>query len=39
MRPIIAEYAKTNVNGLVTTSLYCAKLIDIGVRIEKLRCF
>jgi molybdenum transport protein len=31
----IAEYAKTNVNGLVTTSLYSAKPIDIGVRIEK----
>nr|WP_320024908.1 ModD protein [uncultured Acetobacterium sp.] len=31
----IAKYAKTNVNGLVTTSLYSAKPIDIGVRIEK----
>lgn len=31
----IAEYAKTNVNGLVTTSLYSAKPIDVGVRIEK----
>lgn len=31
----IAEYAQTNVNGLVTTSLYSAKPIDVGVRIEK----
>lgn len=31
----IAEYAQTNVNGLVTTSLYSAKPIDVGVKIEK----
>lgn len=31
----IAKYAQTNVNGLVTTSLYSAKPIDVGVRIEK----
>jgi len=30
----ISEYAKTNVNGLVTTSLYSAKPIDIGVKIQ-----
>lgn len=31
----ISDYAKTNVNGIITTSLYNAKPIDIGVRIEK----
>lgn len=31
----ISEYAKTNVNGIITTSLYSAKPIDIGVKIEK----
>jgi molybdenum transport protein len=30
------EYAKTNVDGLVTTALYNAKAIDIGVKITKL---
>ncbi|KNZ43488.1 ModD protein [Acetobacterium bakii] len=29
----IAAYAKTNVNGIITTSLYSAKPIDIGVKI------
>jgi len=29
-----AEYAKTNVHGIVTTSLYTAEPIDIGVKIE-----
>ena len=32
----VAEYAKTNVDGIVTTSLYSAKPIDIGVKIELL---
>jgi molybdenum transport protein len=32
-----AEYAKTNVDGIVTTSLYSAKPIDVGVRIELLQ--
>ena len=27
-----AEYAQTNVDGIVTTSLYSAKTVDIGVR-------
>jgi len=31
-----AEYAGTNVNGIVTTSLYHAKPIDVGVRITLL---
>ena len=31
----VSEYAKTNVNGIITTSLYSAKPIDIGVKIEK----
>lgn len=30
----ISEYAKTNVNGIITTSLYSAKPIDIGVKIQ-----
>ncbi|WP_037373319.1 ModD protein [Anaerovorax odorimutans] len=30
------EYAKTGVNAIVTTSLYQAKPIDIGVKIEKI---
>lgn len=30
----ISEYAKTNVNGIITTSLYSAKPIDIGVKID-----
>jgi len=31
-----AEYAQTNINGIVTTSLYTAKPVDIGVTIKKL---
>jgi len=31
-----AEYAKTNINGIVTTDLYNAKPIDVGVKIELL---
>jgi molybdenum transport protein len=31
-----AEYAKTNVNGIVTTSLYSATPIDIGVKMAPL---
>lgn len=31
----IAEYAKTGVNALVTTSVYYAKAIDIGCKITK----
>jgi molybdenum transport protein len=30
----ISDYAKTNIDGIVTTSLYSAKPIDIGVKIE-----
>ncbi|MCL2865937.1 MAG: ModD protein [Lachnospiraceae bacterium] len=30
----VKEYAKTGIDGIVTTSLYVAKPIDIGVRIE-----
>lgn len=30
----ITEYAKTNIDGIVTTSLYNAKPIDIGVKIN-----
>lgn len=32
----IVDYAKTKANGLVTTAMYHAKPIDIGVKIEKL---
>ncbi|ATW28596.1 ModD protein [Candidatus Formimonas warabiya] len=32
----LAEYAQTGVDGLVTTSLYSAKPIDIGVKITAL---
>lgn len=31
----IADYANTQVNGIVTTCLYSAKPIDVGVVIEK----
>jgi molybdenum transport protein len=31
----ISKYAQTNVNGIITTSLYSAKPIDIGVKIDK----
>jgi len=31
----VAEYAGTNVDGIVTTSLYNAKPIDIGVKIKR----
>ncbi|MCL2856718.1 MAG: ModD protein [Oscillospiraceae bacterium] len=31
-----AEYAKTNVDGIVTTSLYSAEPIDVGVKIKPL---
>ena len=31
-----AEYAQTNIDGIVTTSLYTAKPVDIGVKIRKL---
>ncbi|MPN64172.1 hypothetical protein SDC9_211943 [bioreactor metagenome] len=31
----VCDYAKINIDGIVTTSLYHAKPIDIGVRIEK----
>lgn len=31
----ILEYARTGANGLVTTAMYHAKPIDIGVKIEK----
>ena len=31
-----AEYARTNVDGIVTTSLYSAKPIDVGVKINPL---
>jgi len=30
-----AEYAQTNIDGIVTTSLYTAKPVDIGVKINK----
>jgi len=30
----ISAYAKTNVNGIITTCLYSAKPIDIGVKIQ-----
>lgn len=32
----ILEYAKTGVDGIVTTSMYHAKPVDIGVRIEEV---
>lgn len=32
----IADYAKLNIDGIVTTSLYFAKPIDIGVRINAI---
>jgi molybdenum transport protein len=32
----ISEYAETNVDGIVTTSLYNAAPTDIGVRINRL---
>ena len=32
----IAEYVKTGVDGVVTTSLYSAKPADVGVRLEML---
>jgi molybdenum transport protein len=31
----VSDYAKINIDGIVTTSLYHAKPIDVGVRIEK----
>ena len=32
----VLEYAKTGIDGIVTTSLYSAKPIDIGVKLEKM---
>lgn len=32
----VSEYARASINGIVTTSLYNAKPVDVGVRITKL---